>query len=402
MLDLINRIKIVYQYEGITGLRERITNRLVRKEPDVFTELNILSRIDKNYCEKQVLPDKKQHDIAFIIGGLLRSSGGHSDILRLGTYLSKLGHNVFYITYDDSKVYEMEQNACANLPDYKGTFLPKYYLEKGRFDIGIATFWKSCYYLLAYQYNFAYKAYLIQDFEPLYYPMGDVSYLALNTYKLGFHMISLVEWSSHQIENATDIKPDHIDYPLNTDQYSVLDRRLEIKDNLNIAVNIRMDPKRGPHLLIEQLKYLMNNINDELNINIKIFGLNKDIKIPIAAENIGNKLSHEELRELYINSHFGVVVSWTDFSLVNYEMAASGIPVIGIKEGSAPFYFKKDEMIFIGTEAKSLLEKVEYYINNQDELNLIVSNARKKLIKRPSSWNTVGKQFAELLGVYKV
>ena len=40
-----------------------------------------------------------------------------------------------------------------------------------------------------------------------------------------------------------------------------------------------MDPKRGPHLIIEQLKYLINNINDELKINIKIFGLNKDIKI---------------------------------------------------------------------------------------------------------------------------
>lgn len=401
-MKLINRIKTVYHYEGITGLRERIANRLVRKKPDVFSELYILSRIDKNYCEKQVLPYKKQHDIAFIIGGLLRGSGGHSDILRLGTYLSKLGHNVFYITYDDSKAYEMEQNACANLPDYKGTFLSKYYLEERRFDIGIATFWKSCYYLLAYQDNFAYKAYLIQDFEPLYYPMGDVSYLALNTYKLGFHMISLVEWTSHQIENATGIKPDHIDYPLNTDQYSVINRRIEIKDNLNIAVNIRMDPKRGPHLLIEQLKYLMNNINDEFNINIKIFGLNKDIKIPLTAENIGNKLSHKELRKLYINSHFGVVASWTDFSLVNYEMAASGLPVIGIKEGSAPFYFTEDEMIFIGTKAKSLLEKVEYYINNQDELNLVVSNAKKKLFKHSSTWNKVGKQFAELMGVYKV
>ena len=110
MLDLINRIKIVYQYEGISGIRERLKKRYVKKkEPEMFSELNILSKIDKYYCEKQELCDKDQYEIAFIIGGFLRGSGGHSDILRLGTYLSKLGHNVFYITYDDSKLYEMEQ-----------------------------------------------------------------------------------------------------------------------------------------------------------------------------------------------------------------------------------------------------------------------------------------------------
>ena len=137
------------------------------------SELKIVSDMEYDYCKVQKLEEEKDHyKIAFITNGINKFAGGSTSILRLGTYLHKLGHEIYYITYDNSKPQQMIKNAEINLPGYKGTILDKSALYDQKFDIGIATFWLSCYNLLSCQDNFDYKVYFIQDFEPYFYPMG--------------------------------------------------------------------------------------------------------------------------------------------------------------------------------------------------------------------------------------
>jgi len=356
----------------------------------------IISQIEHGYCVKQYLPVKDQYKIAFIVPGMVSYSGGHTSILRLGTLLSQLGHDVYYITYDGTSREKMEKSAEINLPGYQGTFLEQSELNKFNSDIGIATYWESCYWLLAFQDNFDYKMYFIQDFEPYFYAMGDLYYLALNTYKFGFHMVSLGKWNKSIVERKTTEKVDYIDFPVELGQYKLKKRKIIINKLVKIALYLKLDSRRAPFLLIQQIGYLHEKLSKlGYELEVYVFGLNKHIKLPFI-KNLG-KLKTKELIELYNECHFGLVASLTNISLVNYEMTLSGIPVIDLADGSAPTFFSEEEMIFINSNIDDLYNKVIYYLNHQDVLNDVLETSQNKIINKRLSWENSSNQFNNII-----
>ena len=70
---------------------------------------SLLSKIPHFSCQEQKLEKKSSYKIAFIVPKIAAYSGGHTSILRLGTYLVDLGHEVYYIAYEDAKRDEMEK-----------------------------------------------------------------------------------------------------------------------------------------------------------------------------------------------------------------------------------------------------------------------------------------------------
>jgi hypothetical protein len=359
-------------------------------------ELKIISEVENYYCKKQKLEEKENYKTAFIINGVNDFSGGSTSILRLGTYLHQLGHDIYYITYDGSKKKQMEKSAANNLPNYEGTILEKSSLCNEKFDIGIATFWLSCYALLACQHNFDYKMYFIQDFEPYFYAMGDVYYLALNTYKFGFYMVSLGKWNKSIIEQKTSVNVDYVDFPVELGEYKLQKRKISINNVVTIALYLKLDSRRAPLLLIQQINYLHEKLSKSgYKIKIYAFGLNKHIKLPFIT-NLG-KLKTKELIGLYKECHFGLVASLTNISLVNYEMLLSGLPVIDLADGSAPTFFSEEEMIFIKSNIDDLYNKIIHYINHQDELNRILETAQDKIINNELLWENSSKQFNDII-----
>lgn len=360
-------------------------------------QFNINSQIEHVHCIKQQLYSKDYYKIAFIIPGMTEYSGGHTSILRLGTYFSQLGHDVYYITYDNSAKEKMKINARINLPGYKGVLLDKNQILNFQFDIGIATQWKSCYWLLTYQDKFDYKMYFVQDFEPYFYQIGDIYYtMALNTYKLGLHMVSLGKWNKHIIEQKTSENVDYIDFPVELEDYKLQKRKIDISKIVKIAVYLKLDSKRAPFLLIQQLIYMHEKLSQAgYEIKIYAFGLDKYIKLPLIT-NLG-QLKTKDLIKLYGECHFGLVASLTNISLVNYEMIISGLPVIDVVDGSAPTFFSDKEMIFVNSIFDDLYNKVMYYINHQDELNEILTNAQNKIINGNLFWINTAKQFNKII-----
>ena len=292
----------------------------------------------------------------------------------------------------------MEKNAATNLPSFQGAFQEKDALRDKRFDIGIATHWLTAYYLLAHQHQFDYKMYFVQDFEPYFYPMGDLYLLAQNTYKLGLHMVSLGPWNKTKIEEIiSEGRTDVVDFPVAIDQYEITDRKIRVDNEIRLAVYVKSKSKRAPTLIFEQLKYLYSKLSAlGYRLKIYVFGMETHMieRIPIGI-NLG-RLPHQQLMQVYKTCHFGLVASLTNISLVNYEMIASGLPVIDYREGSAPCYFEADEMIFIESDVSSLYEKIAYYVKNQDKLNEILKRAQKKILKNQLDWGKTARSFADL------
>jgi len=337
--------------------------------------------------------------IAFVIPGMPKGSGGHTSILRLGTYLSEFGHEVFYISYLPQKGTAMISNARWNLQGFKGTILGPKALNELKVDIGVATYWVSAYYLQK-MVNVHYRAYFVQDYEPDFYPAGDIRTFVENTYRMGYHMVSLGSWNKKRIEEEIGAVVDAIVFPYEIHEYGPNARyetKLEKGKDVKICAYLKGAEKRGGALLLMGLEELYKNARTHgINIQISFFGDNKRIKYPISVpyRNLG-VLSKQELKELYRESDFGVVFSYTNISLVPLEMMACGCPVIETSEGSFKHFFNSDCAILVDSYPKDFVRKVTYYIEHPGERKKIAEKAMNSL--QGKTWMEAARQFREIL-----
>ncbi|AND83743.1 Glycosyltransferase [Clostridium tyrobutyricum DIVETGP] len=356
--------------------------------------LNFYKYIEFNKID-QIIPNKIEK-IYFIIPGMFKSSGGHTSILRLGTYLSGFGYEIYYISYIDQDLNEMRNNAYSNLNNYKGTILDKSHLNNLKADIIIATLWESVYYIKNLN---GYKMYFVQDYEPYFYTYGEKFLLAQKTYELGLHMVSLGRWNKFMIEKYCNpiSKMDFIEFPYEKSEYKSVERdflQYKNKKEINLAVYVKFDEKRAPFIIQIMLKKLESNLSDDgIKLNIYYFGANKNDKF-LNGTNLG-KLNTEQLFNLYKKCDFGMVASLTNISLVPYEMIATNLPVIEFKEGTFTYFFDEESAILTSFDCKELYNKLIYYLNNNYELESMTRHACK--ILENLSWYNSAKQFNDIL-----
>lgn len=337
--------------------------------------------------------------IAFIISGMPRGSGGHTSILRLGTYLVEFGHEVYYISYKREKRKQMIANAEYNLNGFKGELLGPEALNSTRVDIGVATYWLSAYYLWNTD-NVRYKAYFIQDYEPDFYPAGDIREFVRNTYRMGYHMISLGAWNKRRIEKDIGVNADAIVFPYEPSEYGIVpgwESKFREKKVIRLCAYLKGAKKRGGVLLLMGLEELYKVAKTHnIKLKISLFGDNRKLKYPVSIPytNLG-KLGKDELRKLYNESDFGIVFSYTNISLVPLEMMASGCPVVETADGSFKSFFSPECAILVDSYPQALAKKVMYYIEHSEKRRQIAETAMKDLKQR--TWGEAARQFRELL-----
>jgi len=356
------------------------------KEIFKYIQLDEITQESPNKIEK----------ICFVIPPMFAYSGGHTSILRLGTYLSGLGYEVYYVSYTNQNINEMKRNATLNLKNYKGEIINNSSLEHFNTDVYVATSWQTVYYI---KHLKGYKMYFVQDYEPYFYKYGEKYLLTKKTYELGLHMVSLGKWNKSIIEQNCNVKNkiDYIEFPYERTEYKLIDRdfhKYKHKKEINIAAYVKFDEKRAPYLI----QYILENIKkqfDEKNIklNIKYFGADKNQKF-INGVNLG-KLNKEQLFELYANSDFGVVASLSNISLVPFEMIATKLPVIEFEEGTFKYFFEENCAILTTFNWQDMYNKLLYYIDNPDYLEKITENAYRNVSHL--SWENSARQFQEIL-----
>src|SRR6185295_4097790 len=64
------------------------------------------------------------------------------------------------------------------------------------------------------------RFYFVQDYEPYFYPVGGVSLLAENTYRMRFHAITAGRWLAKKLSNEFDMQADAFDFGCNTQIYN--------------------------------------------------------------------------------------------------------------------------------------------------------------------------------------
>ncbi|MEN8078656.1 hypothetical protein ABFP60_16945 [Clostridioides difficile] len=355
---------------------------------------NILSAVD--FTEVENIVPKKIESIMFVLPGMMAYSGGHTSVLRLGTALEKKGYKVRYVSFVQQELEEQKKNAEINLKGYKGEIISNDKIYEVKNDIVVATSWDSVYYAKKAE---GYKMYFVQDYEPFFHMYGEMFLLAQKTYELGLHMVSLGKWNKYMVEKNCDIKSniDFVTFPYEASEYFEIPRDYSTyknKKEFTMAVYVKDTGKRAPYLLQHMMVKLKESLNkDNIVLNIKYYGENLDFKCE-GGENLG-KLSKKQLLELYQTSDFGMVASLTNISLVPYEMLATGLPLVELKEGTFKYFFPEGCSILTSFDYNELYSKIKECINEPEKLQ----HMRDKSIEylNTLSWEKTSNEFEEIL-----
>jgi hypothetical protein len=248
-------------------------------------------------------------------------SGGHTTMFRIVSALERRGHEcVVYL--DDRHGWELGQHR-GNIREW----WPWVEAEVRSTSEGIedahaifATSWPTAYPVLASPAR-GRRMYLVQDFEPWFYPAGTEYLLAEATYRFGFHALTAGRWLAGRLQSDYGMAAGHFDFGCDVDRYP-LDVAAE---RTGVCCFCRPStPRRAHDLAMMTLELLAER---HPGTDIHLFGEPAG-RLPFTATHHG-LLTPEELGALYNRCVAGLVLSATNVSLVPHEMLAAGcVPVV--------------------------------------------------------------------------
>jgi glycosyltransferase involved in cell wall biosynthesis len=264
-------------------------------------------------------------DIAVVVPGFRRGSGGHSTIANLLRGLEARGH-ACSVFVDDEEGRHAADDVGALWRSFFGPLHGAVHLGFDAWsgaDVAVATGWQTVHRVLRLG-NTGARAYLVQDHEPEFYGTSAERLWAEETYRLGLHCVCASPWLADVVRSrygacasSFDLGVDHEAYrPLGTQRRS----------DLVVAYGRAVTPRRAVPLVLLALEELHRRRPD---VEIALFGESAPIETRFPHRHVGIA-SSSELAELYSEATAGVVLSLTNPSLVPTEMLACGLPCVDL------------------------------------------------------------------------
>jgi glycosyltransferase involved in cell wall biosynthesis/predicted O-methyltransferase YrrM len=255
-------------------------------------------------------------------------AGGDVGLFRIIRHLAEFGHRcrVYVVAYelmqnysdDEVRAYISEHfgPTRANYSRFNGTV--------GEADATFATFWPTAEELLKLSSG-GRKYYLVQDFEPAFYPREPNHYeRAEATYRAGLRCITLGPWLAKLLRVRYAAVADHFDFAVDTGIYHP--QAGQRHKNPRISFYARpATPRRAYELGVAALGLVKERIPES---EICFFGTNELVPEPSYPHRNCGKLGQAELADLFAESEVGVVLSLSNPSFVPLEMMACGCAVV--------------------------------------------------------------------------
>jgi glycosyltransferase involved in cell wall biosynthesis len=304
--------------------------------------------------------------IGWLAPALPRGGGGARNILRMARHLQTFGHDVtLYI--DPQGQYRSEKELKAFLEtNFPGEAVPVVMgFENIRPSAAlISTFWLTAESLREID-ACREKFYLVQDFEPYFYPMSEEYLRAEATYRFGFHHITSGRWCTKHLREQYQARSDSFDFPLDRSIYYPRPVPEERVGPRVLFFSRPEMPRRCYNLGLQALLKLRERLPD---VQITLFGSDEvDPKsVPFPCEVLKNIPDLDQLAELYSSADAALVLSTTNTSLVPFEVAACGCPVVDID-------LEVNRVNYMGSEAMLLAPATPQAL--ADALHRLLANA---------------------------
>ena len=252
-------------------------------------------------------------------------SGGHTTMFRLIEYLERAGHQCRVYIYDvhggDPSYFSSQVRELH--PRFRG---PVADVMKGMAAAHavVATSWQTAYPVFNDPCA-GKRFYLVQDFEPWFYPVGGQSVLAENTYRMGFHGITAGRFLSGKLKSEYGMAADAFEFGCDTATYHL--SNYGARDG--IVFYAKPDaPRRAFEVGVAALQLFAQR---HPGLTIHLYGSAVG-NLPFRFVDHG-VLRPDQLNQIYNHCFAGLSLSMTNASLVPHEMLSAGcIPVVNETE----------------------------------------------------------------------
>ncbi|WP_157524952.1 glycosyltransferase family 1 protein [Microbacterium yannicii] len=263
--------------------------------------------------------------IGWIVVPPVVGSGGHTTLFRMVAAASRAGLSSTLLYYDryhgdfTTNVDRLRQGwpwLDCEVADAKTAVLED-------FDVLVASAWSTAHFLASATSGIPVRRlYLIQDYEPDFYPKGSLHALAEDSYRFGLTNISLGPMISARLLDEVDADSREIVYGTDRTAYSA-DRPASARRG--IAFFARTGPdRRGYRLGVLALREFQRRRPD-----VPIHAYGDHVREPELRVTNHGSLTPAGLNRLYNEVNAGLVLSFTNVSLVPAELAAAGaVPVL--------------------------------------------------------------------------
>lgn len=294
-----------------------------------------------------------------------RGSGGRMTMARILKKLTRSGvkcYVAFYPEVPDHNVkkYEHEWMDEFDFSPNECSILKYAEAKEHSFDIAIATFWPSAY-AIKYQIKARSKGYLVQDFEPYFYPPGSHYAFAEESYRLGLWGLCASPWLAKKLSEEYRMQTVGFELGVDKREYHQLSD-VQRDKKLVIAYIRQHTERRGYELVMWSLKKIKEKVPD---VRIEIFG---DPYLPIGdflwIDKNHGILSHEKLCKLYNQASVGIVTSFTNYSLIPNEMISCGCAVVDLDTECMKSVFPDAAISLVQPTPKNIAEAVKKLLHD--------------------------------------
>ncbi len=170
------------------------------------------------------------------------------------------------------------------------------------------------------------KCYLIQDYEPYFYPPGTDYYLSERTYSFGFKTFTGGDWIAHQLKSKHNVTANVFQFGCDTTFYLPALAEEKANDKKRLLFYARPStPRRGFELAMLAFEQLLYKVN---NVEIVLAGCDfSSFKLPENISSVGI-VPMQDLPKLYRSCDAALIISFTNISLLPLDLMASGCAVI--------------------------------------------------------------------------
>lgn len=231
-------------------------------------------------------------------------------------------------------------------------------------DAGVATDRWTAYYLRSAPVG--HRFYLVQDFEPAFYPAGAAYLLAEDTYRFGFTTIVSSSWLASLMRIYQETSPiefsygvDHrIYHPVDSAEFSVPERhRLLYYARANTE-------RRAVEMGMVALEILADRRQD---FEVVCFGESLGEWSPPFPCHDAGVLTASELAGLYRGASLGIVFSATNHAIIPKEMMACGLPVMELDGPSTRAVYPGNVLSWTPPDPFAMADKIEFLLDHSEE-----------------------------------
>jgi len=300
---------------------------------------------------------KKNFKVALFTPSPLIGSGGHRTLFNLGRKLIDAGCELYCFVHSEGEGLDVVHDYLGD----KNAFVTLGWPKDLDVDMAIATIAHSAKHI-ANMKSVKHKAYLVQDFEAWFNPVGDKYTINENSYTFGMLHFTVGKFLTHVLTHQYRAKA--VPSGLGVDRSIYFDKKQERENAISFLYQPEKD-RRNPDLAINALKIVKEKNPD---VKIYVYGSDAEIELDFEVENLGLIRKLSELNDLYNKCKVGLCISMSNPSRIPFEFMSAGVVPVDIYRYNNLLDYPTGTIKLAYQSHESIAEAILQLLENETEL----------------------------------